>query len=171
MRHRLILPGAVLALAGSLWQGACHVNAQPVDTRPGASGPATARSPSQSRPRGNELKKAAPTYPSAQAARWSQADIDAARSRCTALIAGLDIVAIPAEPLKDGDCGTPAPVQLISIGAAPQVSLSPPPLVTCELASALAGWLEAEVQPAAQELLGGAVIRLEVMSAYSCRNA
>jgi hypothetical protein len=104
-------------------------------------------------------------------AQWHQADIDAAKQRCVTLLKDLDIVAIPAEPVREGDCGAPAPVQLISVGTAPQVSLSPPPLVTCDMAAALSGWLKNEVQPAAQEMLGGPVIRIEVMSAYSCRTA
>ena len=39
------------------------------------------------------------------------------------------------------------------------------------MAAALSTWLDQDVQPAARQLLGGPVIRLEVMSAYSCRNA
>ncbi len=104
-------------------------------------------------------------------ATWSAADISAARARCQALLKDRNVIFIQAEPIKEKDCGTPAPIELISIGASPQVSLSPPPLVTCDLAAALSTWLDQEVQPAARQLLGGPVIRLEVMSAYSCRNA
>ena len=147
MRHCARVSGAVLVLAGGLWQSAGPAAAQPA---------AAAHGPSET---------------SARASQWSRADVDAARARCTVLLKGLSLVAIPAEPVLEGDCGAPAPVQLISIGAAPQVALSPPPLVTCEMAAALAGWIETEVQPAARAALGGAVIRLEVMSAYSCRNA
>jgi hypothetical protein len=78
---------------------------------------------------------------------------------------------MPAEPIREGDCGAPAPIQLISLGVRPQVALSPPPTITCELAAALAKWLQADVQPAAREMLGGPVVRLEIMSSYSCRNA
>jgi hypothetical protein len=110
------------------------------------------------------------TVPSTKAT-WSAADISAARARCQALLKDRNVIFIQAEPIKEKDCGTPAPIELISIGASPQVSLSPPPLVTCDLAAALSTWLDQEVQPAARQLLGGPVIRLEVMSAYSCRNA
>lgn len=175
MRHRLMLSGAAVALASVLWQSADHASAQPVVAERGKPEMIAARTSSHPRPRDIEHKDTAPSAARPdvpkKAAQWSREDIDAARARCTVLLKGRDVVAIAAEPIKAGDCGTPAPVQLISIGAMPQVALSPPPLVTCEVAAALAGWLETEVQPAARELLGGPVIRLEVMSAYSCRNA
>lgn len=104
-------------------------------------------------------------------ASWSSAEVSAARDRCQALLKDRNVVFIQAEPIKEKDCGAPAPIQLISIGSTPQVSLSPPPIVTCDMAAALSTWLDQEVQPASRQLLGGPVIRLEVMSAYSCRNA
>ncbi len=104
-------------------------------------------------------------------ATWSTAEISAARARCQALLKDRNVIFIQAEPIKEKECGTPAPIELISLGSSPQVSLSPPPVVTCELAAALSTWLDQEVQPAARQLLGGPVIRLEVMSHYSCRNA
>jgi hypothetical protein len=104
-------------------------------------------------------------------ATWSSGEIASARARCQTLLKDRNVVFIQAGPIKEKECGTPAPIELISIGASPQVSLSPPPIVTCDLAAALSTWLDQEVQPAARQLLGGPVIRLEVMSAYSCRNA
>lgn len=104
-------------------------------------------------------------------ASWSTAEVSAARARCHALLKDRNIVFIQAEPIKEKNCGAPAPIQLISIGSTPQVSLSPPPIVTCDMAAALSAWLDQEVQPAARQHLKGSVIRLEVMSAYSCRNA
>ncbi len=109
--------------------------------------------------------------PHAASATWSSAQVTAARAKCQALLANLSVVFIQSGPIKEKECGAPAPIELISIGTSPQVSLSPPPIVTCDLAAALSKWLDQEVQPAARQLLGGPVIRLEVMSAYSCRNA
>jgi hypothetical protein len=183
MRHCSMLSGAILALAGALWQSAVPADAQPTIAEHGKSGTGTAQSQPQPRTRDIEHKKDAATPPivasrpstaigtATKDAQWNQADIDAAKLRCVALLKNLDIVAIPAGPVREGDCGAPAPVQLISVGTAPQVSLSPPPLVTCDMAAALDGWLKNEVQPAAREILGGPVIRIEVMSAYSCRTA
>lgn len=101
---------------------------------------------------------------------WSKADIEKARTVCNATLAGLDVVALPVEPFRDGDCGAPAAVQLVSMGRSPEVTFSPPPVVTCEMVAGLAAWLK-EVQPAARKHLGSPLIRIEVMSSYSCRNA
>jgi hypothetical protein len=111
------------------------------------------------------------TAQTANQTSWPAAELSAARARCHALLQDRNIVFLQAEPIKEKDCGTPAPIQLISIGSSPQVSLSPPPIVTCDMAAALSTWLDQEVQPASRQHLGGPVIRLEVMSAYSCRNA
>src|SRR6185295_7639533 len=53
----------------------------------------------------------------------------------------------------------------------PQVALSPPPTVACDMVVALHRWLERDVQPLAHKHLGAPVIRIESMSSYSCRNA
>ena len=102
---------------------------------------------------------------------WSKAEIDEAQSRCKAVLAGLDVVAVPVEPMREGDCGAPAPIEVISVGKNPQVSLSTPSVLTCDMAAALEKWVKTDVQPAAREVLGSPVVRLDVMSAYSCRNA
>ena len=102
---------------------------------------------------------------------WSEAEVAAAQAQCKMLLAGIHAVATPAPPMRDGECGAPAPIELTAIGSNPSVTLSAPAVVTCEFAAALEKWLRTEVQPAAKELLGAPVHRLEVMSAYSCRNA
>lgn len=113
------------------------------------------------------------TKPSAPAvAPWSQQDVELALARCTVLLKGLAVVTMPEPPLREGpECGAPAPVKLISIGRSPQVALSPPPTVTCEMVATLYRWLERDVQPLARKHLGAPVIRIETMSSYSCRNA
>jgi hypothetical protein len=62
-------------------------------------------------------------------------------------------------------------MKLISIGTSPQVALSPPPTVTCDLIAALHKWLHRDLQPLARRHLGAPVIRIEAMSSYSCRKA
>ena len=37
------------------------------------------------------------------------------------------------EPIREGACGAPAPIELISIGQNPEVTFSPPPVVRCDL--------------------------------------
>lgn len=102
---------------------------------------------------------------------WPQQEIEVAKARCTQLLKGLDIVAVPEEPLREGECGTPAPVRLISIGRKPEITFSPPALVTCDLAVGLHTWLKKELQPLARKHLGSEIVRVETMSDYSCRNA
>ena len=102
---------------------------------------------------------------------WSAAEIADAKSRCTAILKRIQAVAIAEAPIKDGACGTPAPIQLISIGKNPEVALSPPAIITCEMAEALYSWMKTDVQPLAKQKLGNEVIKIETMSSYACRNA
>jgi hypothetical protein len=105
-------------------------------------------------------------------AAWSQKDIDEARTRCAALLKDLDLVAVPADPVREGEvCGSPAPMKLVSIGSNPPVAFSPPPMLTCDMIVALHKWLQHDVQPLARKHLGAPVVGLKVMSSYSCRNA
>ena len=62
-------------------------------------------------------------------------------------------------------------MKLISVGSSPQVALSPPPTVTCDMVATLARWLDRDVQPLARTHLGAPIVRIDVMSSYSCRNA
>lgn len=113
-----------------------------------------------------------PAADTAEAAkRAHQADIETARARCTALLKSVVAVTIAHDPIEEGECGALAPVELVSVGKNPEVALSPPAIVTCELAVALAGWVKADVQPLAKQHLGRDVVRIETMSSYSCRLA
>ncbi|MGH8678788.1 MAG: extensin family protein, partial [Burkholderiales bacterium] len=42
--------------------------------------------------------------------------------------------------------------------------------VTCPLANSFAGWARFGVDRAAQQILGSALVRIETMGSYSCRN-
>ena len=102
---------------------------------------------------------------------WSTGEVETELARCVQLLRGLDIVAKPLAPLREHECGTPAPVELISVGKSPQVSFYPTVTVTCDLAAALAKWVKTDVQPMARKHLGAEVIRIDTMSSYSCRTA
>jgi hypothetical protein len=103
---------------------------------------------------------------------WSPQDIEEGRSRCAALLKDLDLVAVPADPIREGEaCGSPAPMKLVSIGSSPPIAFSPPPLLTCDMIVALHKWLQGDVQPLARKHLGAPVVGIRVMSSYSCRNA
>ncbi len=102
---------------------------------------------------------------------WSATEIADAKARCTAILKRIKAIAIPQPPIREGGCGAPAPVQLISIGSKPEVAISPPATVTCDLVEGLHTWLETSLQPLARKELGAEIIKIENMSDYSCRNA
>lgn len=105
-------------------------------------------------------------------ATWSKQEIELAEARCTALLKGLDVVAVPDVPMREGtECGTAAPMRLVSIGSNPQIAFSPPPALTCDMIAALHRWLQRDVQPLARKHLGAPVVSVATMSSYSCRNA
>jgi hypothetical protein len=110
--------------------------------------------------------------PEAAPVAWSPQELAQAQARCDALLKGLDAVAVPELPLREGsECGTPLPMKLVSVGRSPQVTFSPPPTVTCDMVATLARWLDRDVQPLARKHLGAPIVRVDTMSSYSCRNA
>jgi hypothetical protein len=102
---------------------------------------------------------------------WSPQEVEQALAHCAALLKGLDVVTVTGPPLREGtECGTPAPMRLISVGHG-QITFVPPPTLTCDMVAVLARWLERDVQPLARKHLGAPIARVETMSSYSCRNA
>ncbi len=102
---------------------------------------------------------------------WSPDEIASAKAACRAMLQGRGIVAVEMPPFREGECGSAAPVQLISIGKSPQITFSEPVTVTCEMAAAFDDWVKGDLQKLARSQLGSPVVRIEVMSSYSCRNA
>jgi hypothetical protein len=103
---------------------------------------------------------------------YTPQEIAAAKAHCTAVLQGVDAVAVPENPIRQGNCGTPAPMQLMSIGrGAQQVTLNPPAIVTCDMVVAMANWVKTELQPSARRHLGSPLVRIDTMSSYSCRTA
>jgi hypothetical protein len=60
-------------------------------------------------------------------------------------------------------------MQLVSLGKNPQVAFTPPPTLTCDMIASLGQWVKEGIQPAAKQHLGSPVVRIDVMSDYSCR--
>lgn len=107
----------------------------------------------------------------ADSVAWSPQEVEQALAHCALLLKGLNVVTVTGPPLREGtECGTPAPMRLISVGHG-QITLVPPPTLTCDMVAALARWLERDVQPLARKHLGAPIARVETMSSYSCRNA
>ncbi len=102
---------------------------------------------------------------------WTEEETKAERARCVDVLKGIDAQTEEADPVRNGACGSAGPVKLISIGKAPQVTISPPATMTCDLVVALVEWMEKDVQPRARRLLGKPVTKISNISDYSCRNA
>jgi hypothetical protein len=100
---------------------------------------------------------------------WSEAQIAEARSVCAKLLDGSGIIVTDADPIRQGSCGTPAPVRVSRLGV-PAVSIQPSATLTCPMAAALNTWISKTVQPAAQAAFGVPVVRLVSASSYACRN-
>jgi hypothetical protein len=109
--------------------------------------------------------------PAAVPVQWSQAEIELAKGRCAVMLKAIQAVTIPEPPMRQGDCGAPAPVRLVSVGRNPEVVFNPPPVLTCDMVTALHTWMARDLQPLARKHLGAPIIKIESMSDYSCRNA
>jgi hypothetical protein len=101
---------------------------------------------------------------------WSPAEVAAAKAECETLTKGLDAEIVYLEPVKLGQCGTPQPVEVKSLGSGQQVLLVPPAVMNCRMVAMLSRWIDTVVQPKARALLGKPIARLTNASAYVCRN-
>ncbi len=110
--------------------------------------------------------KASPIAPPPET--WTTAEIDAAKARCTDALKGVDAEIKYEAPIKEGLCGTPAPVRLSRIGS---VTFTPAALINCGMLAPLSTWISKDLQPLAQRQLGAKIAEIEVMSDYSCRTA
>jgi hypothetical protein len=96
--------------------------------------------------------------------------VAAAKAKCTEILNAAALDYEPLQPIKEGRCGTPAPILVTSIGGDKKVEINPPATITCPMARALHIWLSKVVQPEAQALLGSSVAELQNASSYACRN-
>jgi hypothetical protein len=101
---------------------------------------------------------------------WTEAEIDAAKAKCKELLTGdpLDYEILP--PIKEGFCGTPAPVLLRAVGTDLKVAIDPPATLSCPMADVLGEWLRDTVQPEAKKLFGSTVVKIQNATSYACRN-
>ena len=102
--------------------------------------------------------------------KWSDQEIIAALEECLALLAPLGANIEVSKPIRDGQCGSAAVVQLKRVGATTPVEISPPATLNCRMVVKLHQWVEASLQPAARETFNTSVRRLVNASGYNCRN-
>jgi hypothetical protein len=111
------------------------------------------------------------TAPVAPPDVWTEQEQAAALRACVRLLAPVKAEVTLMEPIKHGQCGTAAPVELRSAATGDgKVELSPAPLINCRLAADLARWVDEVLQPAARDVLKTRVTRIIGVSGYSCRN-
>jgi hypothetical protein len=104
--------------------------------------------------------------PPAQSATWSDQEILSTLEECVRLLAPTGAELELSKPIRNGQCGTPAPVLLKRVA---DVELSPPAVVNCRVAAKVHKWVNESVQPKALETLGTRVERIITASAYMCR--
>lgn len=124
---------------------------------PGAPAPATPGAPA-----------AAPAAPPPDV--WTPDELAAGLRQCLRLLAPVSADIELQDPMKHGQCGTPAPLLLHSVGAVDKIEFAPAPMLNCRLAASLSEWVEKVLQPVAQEMLGARIKRIVGASSYSCRN-
>ena len=101
---------------------------------------------------------------------WTDADIAAALKECLRLLAPANAEIEVNTAMRKGQCGTPAPILLKSIGANPKLTFQPTVEINCQMAVALGEWAADTLQPAARETYSSDVKSIVGASGYSCRN-
>jgi hypothetical protein len=87
--------------------------------------------------------------------------------QCLATLKAAEVSFIPLPNQNSGGgCRTIDTVKLMSF-ATEATNLGP---MTCPLAANFAAWAKHAVRPAARQMLGSDVVRIETMGTYSCRN-
>lgn len=100
---------------------------------------------------------------------WGAEEIETAETECKALLDGMTVDYEMLPPIKEGECGAPAPILVRSIGE-PKVVIEPAATITCALAASLNRWLRERVQPEAGVQFGARVTKLRNIASYDCRH-
>jgi hypothetical protein len=100
---------------------------------------------------------------------WPEVELAAALRQCTAILADQSVQFEHANPIRQGSCGTPAPIKLKAVGKL-EVSLANPATMTCAVAAAVGRWVDGVLQPAAKEIFSSPVVKLIGTGSYTCRN-
>jgi len=88
--------------------------------------------------------------------------------QCLKSVAPINADLVPIAPVRDGQCGTPAPVLMSSVGSHDKVVFDPALVMNCPMVIELHRWLKDVVQPAAKAAFGSPVARV-IGSSYACR--
>ena len=101
---------------------------------------------------------------------WSDAEVVCALRECVKQLAPIAAEVEVVAPLKQDQCGTPAPVMLRRIATGKDhVEIRPPAMLNCAMVAHLHEWVTTILQPAAEQAFGSPITRLVNASGYACR--
>lgn len=110
-----------------------------------------------------------PIGPPPRPAEWSEQEITEARAQCNTLLSGAIFEFEPLEPIREGVCGTPAPIELTAISVGQTVAIRPGAKLNCNMASRLHRWMVEVVQPSAKAHLETEITGIINIASYNCR--
>ena len=115
---------------------------------------------------------AEPMGPPPPPEKWSAAEVEAGRADCGKRLSGLHVRFEALGPIKEGVCGSPAPIRLKGLeqGDGPALAFEPAPVVSCRLAEALQRWTAGVVQPEARKHLRTGIAGMTNVASYDCRS-
>jgi hypothetical protein len=115
---------------------------------------------------------AEPMGPPPPPEKWSAAEVEAARADCGKRLSGLHVRFEVLGPIKEGVCGSPAPVRLKGLeqGEGSALAFEPAPVVSCRLAEAVQRWIAGVVQPEAKKHLHTGIVGMTNVASYDCRS-
>lgn len=87
---------------------------------------------------------------------------------CKAGMAALGIVSEAQPAFFEGECGAADPYRVTALSGG-AVAIEPVATVDCAVASALARWVDEDIQPAAKSAYGAPLTRLSIAGSYVCR--
>ncbi len=104
--------------------------------------------------------------------KWTAKEANAGRAECGKRLSGLPVQFEMLGPIKEGVCGSPAPIRLKGFGqgASPALAIEPAPVVSCRLAEALYRWTVDVVQPEAKKHLQTGIVGMTNVASYDCRS-
>jgi hypothetical protein len=116
-------------------------------------------------------KPAEPMGPPPPPPAWTAAEIEAAKIDCDRRLSGLHALHARVDPIKEGACGSAAPIRLEGFESerAPDAYFMPAPLLSCKMAEALRRWFDDVVQRKAKAYLHATIVRIRTVSDYDCR--
>ena len=100
---------------------------------------------------------------------WPPEEIAAAQRACIAVVARASFDLEPLDPIREGQCGAPAPISLRALPGDAGLQLVPPATLTCDMAARFRDWVDRVLQPTATARLGSPVAKIRLMGTYSCR--